>query len=80
MPIRNFGTIMDQRPMVKRLTLEAECDNDVSYTQLEKIIGKMKKDFKDAECKISLCGNVRVTITQWEKPVKKNLFEQYISG
>ena len=82
MPVINdFGTIKTQKPTVRRLTVEAECDSDISYKQLEKVVKKLKKNFNNIpECKISLQDNIHVVLREWQNPVKKTLFEEYISG
>ena len=82
MPIINqLGTIRNKKSAVKKLRLEAICDTDISYNQLERIIKRLKKDFSnEADCKISLQDSIHITLTQSENPVQKSLFEEYISG
>jgi len=79
--INDFGRIKTQKPAVRKLTLEAECDSSISYPQLERVIRKLRKDFgKEADCKITHREGVHVVLTQWENPVQKTMFEEYVSG
>ncbi len=79
--INEFGLIRSQKPAVKKLTLEAECDSSISYPQLERVIKKLRKNFgKEADCKITHREGVHVVLTQSESPVQKTMFEEYITG
>ena len=78
--INEFGTIKSEKPAIKKLTLEAVCDSDISYPQLERIIKRLKKDFGNSECKIGLQDDIHVVLRQWENPMQKTLFEEYIAG
>ena len=79
MIFKKIATIKSEKPAIKRLMVEAICDNDISYHDLEKIVREMKKKFNgDADCKISsIGGNVCVVMAKGTKP-EKTLFEKMI--
>lgn len=74
-------TIKREKPAIRRLTIEAMCDSDISYYELEKVVKELKKKFDDNEvnCKIaSIDNNVCVVMTAGENLVRKTLFEEYV--
>ncbi len=77
-----FGTIRisEKRPAVKKITVEAVCDEDISYPQLKQTVRKIKKQFGGgADCKISrLDGSVCVVVSSSQQ-AGKTVSEKFFS-
>ncbi len=75
-----FGTIRisEKRPAVKKITVEAVCDEAISYPQLKQTVRKIKKQF-GGDCKISrLDGSVCVVVSS-SQHAGKTVSEKFFS-